>query len=229
MARKAQADLPDSPAAATLAIRLLAAAGKARRANKLAETTWAKAPHPDVAAAYAGIKADEGPIDRLRRLEKLVRANPEHAESRFALAEAALAAQLWGEARRHLSTLRHRDPALGGSARLCRLMAELEKAERGDLAAAEAWLEKAADAPPSATWVCGKCGATTAAWTAVCGNCGAFDSISWRPPPRVAPMPPPAELLLTETIEAAAEPPPPEPEAKPEGDTEVVPLRSAGS
>ncbi|MGQ0677357.1 MAG: hypothetical protein ACT4N4_14910, partial [Rhodospirillales bacterium] len=72
------------------------------------------------------------------------------------------------------------------SARACRLMAEIEKAEHADAAAAERWRARADDAPPDPAWVCDKCGALAQGWAALCPSCGGFGALAWRAPRRVA-------------------------------------------
>src|SRR5258708_259534 len=69
------------------------------------------------------------------------------AESGLPLGETAIAAGLWGPARKALETVAAAERT-APSARLCRLMARLEEGEHGDLAAARRWLMAAADAPP---------------------------------------------------------------------------------
>src|SRR5262249_2052424 len=137
------------------------------------------------------------------------------AESHLAVAAAALEAQLWGEARRHLEAA----SANGPSARACRMMAELEEAAHHASAAARRWPEPAAEAPPDAGYECSACpaghrlwqgqrvrrwperaaggrvdaGYQCAAgaaehrmWHALCPNCGAFDPPSWKVPARAS-------------------------------------------
>ena len=66
------------------------------------------------------------PLGRAAALQRLAARNPEAGESHLAIAEAALAAQLWGEARRHLTLAEGVAPPAGPSRRLCLLMARLE-------------------------------------------------------------------------------------------------------
>jgi HemY protein len=118
---------------------LLRAAGKPRPAAKAIEAGWRAQPHPDLAEAYDALAADEPPMQHLKTVERLAAHNPDHRESRIALAAAALKARLWGEARRHLEAA---GAASGDSAptpRICRLMAELEQAEHDNHAAGRAW------------------------------------------------------------------------------------------
>src|SRR3546814_2910514 len=61
--------------------------------------------------------------------------------------------------------------------RICRMMAELEEAQHGDIAAVRDWLERIATAEPDDAWVCTDCGAVAGTWSARCGNCGAFNAL----------------------------------------------------
>ena len=190
-ARRAHAlDPALAPASAALA-RGLIAAGKTRKAQKLLLAAWALAPQPELATLYGetlpgdpaapaeGGFARAGALARARGLAKLAAANAGHVESELVLAAAALAAGLWGEARRHLTPL-----ADGGETRAFRLMARLEEGETGNAQRARAWLDRAAVAGSAGEpgWRCGGCGAPAAAWQAVCGACGAFGTLGWGAP-----------------------------------------------
>jgi HemY protein len=164
---------------------LLRIAGRTRKAAKAIEAGWRARPHPHLAAAYAALFADEPPLARFKRMERLVEANADHVESHLALAGAALAARLWGEARRHLEAAgaKPAKDAPPPSPRICRMMAELEEQEHQDQAAAHAWLARAATTPAADhAYVCGACGAESAAWAPICPNCRAFNSLTWRAP-----------------------------------------------
>ena len=130
------------------------------------ETAWAKAPHPELAAAYDAIFADERPLQRLKRFETLAARNKDHIESHIALAQAALKARLWGEARRHLADAGAREDNANPSPRVARLMAELEEEEHGDLPAARMWLARATTTTTQdAAYVCAACGGEVASWS----------------------------------------------------------------
>jgi HemY protein len=191
-----------APAAVALAHHH-AAAGAQRKAIKVLERAWTAAPHPDLARAWIGLKADASPLDRLRWLQRLTQNQGDHRESRLALAEASLEAQLWGEARRLLQDL-----ALQPTPRVIRLMARVEREERADVEAARAWLERQPAAEPDPVWVCGACGAQSTGWAARCGNCGAFDSLEWKPPPRIQRIERPPLLLQQAAPEPVPEIPP---------------------
>ncbi|MGH6618798.1 MAG: heme biosynthesis protein HemY, partial [Alphaproteobacteria bacterium] len=181
-ARDAQQLDPDLVPAAVQHARLLGMQGKARRAQRLLEKIWPQHPHPEIAAAYGALFDGEGPLQRVKRYQRLLSFRPDHPEGHIALAEAALEAELWGEARAHLGQAADRRL----TPRICRMLADLEEAEHANTAESRKWLERAAAAEPDSAWVCDSCGAVSAAWSARCAACGAFDSIGWRPPPRSA-------------------------------------------
>lgn len=194
-AREAAKLAPELVPARAMSALLLGRGGNEKGAAKLIEQGWPTAPHPMLAAAYAALRPNEEPVARARRFEKLAAFNPEHRESRLAVAEAALAAGLWGEARGQLARVAESERA-APSARLCRMMARLEEGERGDAAAAWRWLMQASEASGDPAWTCEQCGTPAAEWQARCGRCGSFDSLAWRAAPR------PATLTLAAMPEA---------------------------
>ncbi|WP_316976044.1 heme biosynthesis protein HemY [Shumkonia mesophila] len=170
-----------TPAVVRLA-RLDLDGGQGGRAASLIERAWAVAPHPDLAPLYWRARGADAGLARAKAAQRLARQNPDHPESHLAIAEAALDARLWGEARRHLGLAGGEAPP----ARVCRLMAELEESEKGDGAAARAWLVRATLADPDPAWVCGECGHARAEWQIRCEHCEAFASFRWQTPPHVA-------------------------------------------
>ena len=183
---------------ANLAVaRQALAAGRNREAEKVAREAWRTAPHPDLATLYGLAGGSSDAIAQLKRYGRLTEGFPQHRESHLALAEAALAAELWGEARRHLQGAADEEP----SVRVCHLMAKLEEAEHGDSQAARDWLERSLTAPLDPAWVCGSCGARNPDWSAHCGACHSFDAVSWQVPPSLERA---ADKVIT--IEKAAKP-----------------------
>lgn len=202
-AREAVKLAPDFVPARLILAQLLIRQGKGREAARLIEHAWDTSPHPWLARVFARAESGESPLDRARRLEKLARQNPDHPDSHRAVAEADLAAQLWGEARRHLERLSELEKAAGNAGEAAgevsqgtaRLWARLEEGERGNMAAARDWLERAAALPPDPLWLCSECGAPGEAgpacghWQAICPHCGAIDSLVWKRPIAAADMP----------------------------------------
>ncbi|HAA92123.1 MAG TPA: heme biosynthesis protein HemY, partial [Rhodospirillaceae bacterium] len=163
-------------------VELLGHDGKIRRGARLIEKLWAEKPHPSLAAAYRALEPELEPLAQVKRFESLAAINPEHGESHIALAEAALAAELWGEARAQLQRVIESD---GLTPRLCRLMATLEESEYEDHDKARHWLAQTASASPDVAWLCNDCGTEAPAWQGRCGQCGGFNTLSWQTPPRI--------------------------------------------
>jgi HemY protein len=163
---------------------LMVRAGKARPATRMIQDAWGRTPHPELARLYGDLDKSGGTggdeLKRVKRFEHLLSFNLDHRESHIALAEAALAAELWGEARNHLEKAAGDDPP----ARICRMMAGLEDRSGDNPDAVRTWLLRASDAPPDPAWTCGDCGAAWGDWTPVCGNCQALGTLAWEPPAR---------------------------------------------
>jgi len=176
--------------------------GRKRRARKALEKSWARTPHPALMKAYLDVAVEgKTPLERYKAVEFITRPARTHPESRLALAEAALDASLWGEARAQLEALQTERP----TARVFQLRARLAEDDAEDSTTADEWLERAAAADADAQWVCHDCGTVADEWSAVCGNCGAFGTLAWNQPPRIhrAVMAPPA---ATAVDEVAADP-----------------------
>jgi len=185
------ADPTFSVAAVALA-SLWQSQGKPKKVRQMIEKVWRTAPHPHLVDVYLAATESNDPLARVKASEVLAALNPGHPESHIAIARSALTARLWGEARKHLGAAGADEAALSQqadseslSARLCRMMAELEEAEHGNTEAARQWLVRATQAHPDPLWVCGSCGNAVPDWTALCGKCGDFNRYSWQIPPQV--------------------------------------------
>jgi HemY protein len=153
------------------------ASGHPRAARRTVEKNWARLAHPQLASIYRADGSD--PIEVYKLIEQLCRDNMEAPVSRLVLADAALKADIWGEARRHLTAL------LGNSRTtqsVYRMMARLERRESGDERAALQWMTKAAEAVPDPTWLCRACGGAHDEWQAACRHCGNFATLEWQSP-----------------------------------------------
>ena len=180
--RKASDIAPDLIPATVALARRHVSDNQHRKAVSLIEKTWIKNPHPDFLQPYWDAKKASTGLAQVKASEALSQKNPDHIESHIALTRAALAAELWGEARKHLKAVGAGD-GLEPPAGVCRMMAELEERENGDLTKAREWLVRAGTAEDDPKWVCGSCGNTVSVWTAHCGNCQEFDSYAWGVPP----------------------------------------------
>ncbi|HYD29859.1 MAG TPA: heme biosynthesis HemY N-terminal domain-containing protein [Azospirillaceae bacterium] len=179
-----------APAVARLS-RLQVKAGRPKRGAKAIEKAWRLAPHPLLADAYTEMLTAYDPQVRYRMMQKLVSSHP-GVEAELVLARAAMDTGEWTDARAHLNRALTEEP----SARVLRLMAELEEAEHANPDGARDWLAKAAGAPPSPAWTCRECGDVKMEWRALCRNCGGVDSLEWKVP--TAAVHPPA--LVEETL-----------------------------
>ncbi len=173
LGKKAMAADKGLTAAALLLARAYQERQRPRPAAAVLEQAWSHNPAPALAAAYAALKPEDEPLPRLRRLEKLVAGKPNVPESHLVLAEAALSAKLWGQARKHLLEA----VSLRPSQTPYRLLAQLERQEYKNEDAARAWEAKRAEAQPDPTWVCADCGKTSPDWHWACPHCGALDRL----------------------------------------------------
>jgi HemY protein len=176
LAQEAHGLAPTLVPAAAIAGRLLAARGSTPRAAKVLRKTWAKAPHPDLATAYAYARIGDSPRDRLDRIKQLAALNPHSIESPIAIATAAIEAMSYDEARHALA------PLLDGrlTQRVATLMARIEGEEHGDQGRVREWLARAVNAPRDPAWTAD--GVVSEQWAAVSPVTGTLDAFQWRVP-----------------------------------------------
>jgi HemY protein len=163
------------PAIINLAQRQMDA-GHKRATRRTIEKYWDKFPHPHLMMAYT---TNQNPLDAYKFIEKLSRHHADNPLSHLVMAEAAFAADLWGEARRCLIKLTSTHDATQAA---YRLLAKVERRERGDETAATQWLVKAGDAHADHAWLCSQCNGHHAAWQATCQHCHNFNALDWRRP-----------------------------------------------
>ena len=182
LAQEAHRLAPDLVPAADIAGRVLAAQGYVSRAARLLARTWELSPHPDIALTYAYVRPGDSPRDRLNRVRALTRNNPDHVESRVAMAAAAVDAHEWDEARTALKPLISDRP----SRRVCTLMARIEAGEARHAGMVREWLARALRAPRDPAWVAD--GVVTDRWAPVSPVTWHLDAFEWRiPMERLAP------------------------------------------
>lgn len=187
---------PDLVPAAELAGRLLGALGKTSRAARLIAKTWALSPHPDLALAYAHVRPGDSPRDRLRRVRALVQGASGGVEGPIAVANAAIEAQEWQVAREALEPHLSERPA----ARICALMARIERGEFGDTGRVREWLARAVRAPRDPAWTAD--GVISDRWAAVSPVTGRLDAFEWKVPVRA--LEPEDEDIFLDAFTAAA-------------------------
>jgi HemY protein len=150
-----------------------------RAAQRTIERGWGLAPHPAFARLYAKAARSAKPIEAYKQIEKLTRSTREHPVALFVLGEAALAADLWGEARRHLTSLVKTGLATQGC---FSLLADLERRETKNERAVMGWLARLPAARPDPRWLCRECGGAQEKWQVQCPCCGAFNPFLWQSP-----------------------------------------------
>ncbi|HYD06603.1 MAG TPA: heme biosynthesis HemY N-terminal domain-containing protein, partial [Reyranella sp.] len=188
LAREAFTLAPERIAVTSRLAGLQIKTGDPKRAMKTLEKAWSLTPHPDLVDLYLTASGEKDPLKRIGVVRRLAAQKPDDQESQLALAQAALEASLWGEARRHLDAAGGSNP----SVRVCRLMAEVEERAQADQAKVHEWLSRAASAPADKAWRCAACGAHHETWRSVCENCGAFGTLHWRAPGTFGQVLPPA-------------------------------------
>ncbi len=167
---------PSLVPAAEIAGRILSAKGEARQASRLISRTWKLSPHPDLALVYAFVKPGESPRERLKRIKHLASLTPGDIEGRIAIANAAIEAHEWQDARDALAPYLEDRP----SARICTLMARIEVGEFGDRGREREWLARALRAPRDRAWIAD--GYVSDRWLPVSPVTGAVDAFEWKAP-----------------------------------------------
>lgn len=168
------------PAVARLA-RAELEQGRRRRALARIERAWKTNPHPDLAALWEKAAPDKAATQsaaRMKWVQRLVDLNPQSEEGHIALARAAMACQLWGEARYALEQVEKIRPC----PRLFALAEKLEERSGLSMRAGRSWSGLASDAAPERVWLCRRSGAIYAHWSPVAEPHGAFNSIVWDVP-----------------------------------------------
>ena len=207
---------PDLIPGAVLAAQSYVEQDNARYAARVLAKTWAVSPHPDLAAAFAALRPDETPAERIKRFKALTKHNPDHPETRMLLAELHIASGDFEAARKALGGLAQNEP----TQRSLTLMAAIERGEGAEDDVVRGWLTKAVVAPRGPQWVCDKCHTVHGDWAPVCIGCGAFDTLSWKVPAEgEVRMPGGAEMLPL----IVGKPVAPAPVAAPEPVAEPVP------
>jgi HemY protein len=162
--------------AAEIAGRILASKGESRLASRVIARTWKLAPHPDLALVYAYAKPGDPPRERLRRVKQLASLTPGDIEGPIAVANAAIEAHDWAEARAALAPYLEDRPA----ARICTLMARIELGEFGDKGKEREWLARALRGPRDRAWIAD--GYVSDRWLPVSPVTGAVDAFEWKAP-----------------------------------------------
>lgn len=162
--------------AAAIAGRIYSSRGQTAKVARVIEQTWKRAPHPDLAVAYAYARPGDSPRDRLERVKSLARTTPHSVEAPIAVATTAIEAHDWEQARKALL------PLLEGrlSQRVCMLMARIEGEQFGNAGRVREWLARSANAPRDPAWTAD--GIVAERWAAISPISGTLDAFQWKVP-----------------------------------------------
>ncbi|MBO6640148.1 MAG: heme biosynthesis protein HemY [Roseitalea sp.] len=163
---------PAAVTAAEAAFRL----NEMRRGVKVLETCWRKAPHPDVALAYANARPGDSALDRLKRARRLEAIKPNTTESSLIVAQMALEAGEFEQARKSVAAVLRNEPRESAFM----LMADIEDAETGDQGRVREWLSRAVRAARDPAWTAD--GIVAEKWAPFSPVTGRIDAYEWKVP-----------------------------------------------
>jgi len=162
---------------------LLKSLGKKDKAVKAVEAAWTISPHPEIVRTYWLLTDASSVTLRMRAANNLASFNPKHLATKLLLANSALDAKLWSEARKNLEEIGALDEPITKS--YCQMMAQLEEEVNSDMIVAREWLVRASNAGADLSWVCKDCGTVVDAWSVLCDACCGFDKIQWSYPSQI--------------------------------------------
>ena len=176
LASEAHRLAPDLIAAALTGASACIRSNKLRKASKMLETTWKLSPHPELADAYVAMRVGDSAGDRLKRAHTLAKMQPDSPIAGLAVAEAAIEAKDWKNAREVMQSVITENL----TERACLIMADIEEGEHGDAGRMREWLAKAVRAPRDAVWTAD--GYTSKIWLPVSPLSGDIDVFQWKVP-----------------------------------------------
>ncbi len=148
LASSAVSTAPGFAPAAALAANLLMREAEPKKAVSIIEKAWGHRPHPALAVAFRTVIKDMDKRARARRVDQLVKTNPDHRESIIFKAEQSMAE---GDAVSAWSTLSPLMQKEEPTARLCLLAAQAEQLLKNPTDAA-VWTQRATTAPEEPDW-----------------------------------------------------------------------------
>lgn len=220
---------PAAVTAAEAAFRL----NEMRRGVKVLETCWRKAPHPDVALAYVNARPGDSALDRLKRARRLEAIKPNTTESSLIVAQMALEAGEFEQARKSVAAVLRNEPRESAFM----LMADIEDAETGDQGKVREWLSRAVRAARDPAWTAD--GIVAEKWAPFSPVTGRIDAFEWKVPVErtgaliendLDPMVPgtPADAGPSVDAEETVVPALPVVDAQPEPQADAAPVKTIG-
>lgn len=157
---------PSLPAAA-----ILAAKENPKKAEKIYYLSWEENPSFEVYKAYVKLFAKENTLSQYKHVLKLCEANKNAKINPLVIADAAINAQLWSEAKKELNGYLANHPL---TTNIASKMAQIEIEANHNMKEAQKWMEKMNGLETTSNYVCEKCGHKTDCWQSSCPVCNQF-------------------------------------------------------
>lgn len=133
-------------------------------------------PHPDFLEVLKKLFQEKNSLEIYQQGQELTKLQGLHPVTHWLLANLAIEAKLWGQARLHLAALGQGQPTNS----YFELRAELERQENPtNIEAIQTLYNQASRAPRAPVWVCQSCHVVLQKWEAFCPSCHSFDLITW--------------------------------------------------
>ena len=153
---------------------LKAAQDHPKKAESILVKAWENQPDWNIYKAYIHLFSKENTLAQYKRVEKLVSMHKTNRVNQLALADAALQAKLWGQARKELETY---IASYSLTMQVATMMAFLEQEENHDLKESQKWVDQMKNLEPTVNYFCTRCGHETDLWSPTCPVCNGFASL----------------------------------------------------
>ena len=150
---------------------ILAAKENPKKAEKIFRLSWKEKPSFEVYTAYVKLFAKENSLCQYKRVLKLCEENNGAKINSLVIADAAINAQLWSEAKKEFNGYLANYPL---TTNIASKLAQIEIEANHNMKEAQKWIEKMNTAETSHFYVCTQCGNKTDCWQASCPVCNKF-------------------------------------------------------
>lgn len=157
---------PSLPAAA-----ILAAKENPKKAEKIYRMAWEEKPSFDVYKAFVKLYAKENTLSQYKHVLKLCESNKNAKINPLVIADAAMNAQLWSEAKKELNGYLANHQL---TTNIVAQMARIEIEANHNMKEAQKWMEKMNGLETTANYICDKCTHKTDVWQSSCPVCNQF-------------------------------------------------------
>ncbi len=147
------------------------------KANTILIDAWKTTPCWEIYLAYKELYKNEPTGKQLKAVQKLVSKNPSFRISLIAVADTAIQAELWREAKENLEAYLKSYPL---TKEVALMMATVSRDGWHHEPEAKEWEKKAVEAEDKFGWMCTSCNHETTAWDISCPQCNAIGSIKYR-------------------------------------------------